>query len=221
MPYNPGLLARDWKRALCVLKEGNRRFVCNQTLHRDTSEQGRLILADGQQPIAVVVTCSDSRVSPEIFFDQTLGDIFVVRNAGNIADDTALGAIEYAVKYLRAPLVVVVGHNHCGAVAAAYEQHQQESGHGGYGRIKDNLNPKGDNKQLDCENNHEFPDYLQSVLDVIRLSLKDISGLDGAVVDNTLYAVARIQNNETVKNAGTKVLGAAYCLVTGEVSFLS
>lgn len=93
----------------------------NKGIKRDTNAADRNVLKDGQKPFAVVLTCSDSRVSPEIYFDQKLGDIFVVRNAGDIADAAALGSIEYAVEHLKAPLVVVAGHSKCGAVTAAVQ----------------------------------------------------------------------------------------------------
>lgn len=110
----------DPKVSLQLLKDGNKRYVTNQTIQRGANEADRNILAIGQKPFAVILTCSDSRVSPEIFFDQKSGDIFVIRNAGGIADTTALGSIEYAVEHLKVPLVCVVGHSKCGAVTAAF-----------------------------------------------------------------------------------------------------
>ena len=118
--HDPGERINDWNTALQFLVDGNKRYVDDQTIARDTNAKDRGILKDGQKPFAVVVTCSDSRVAPEIYFDQKLGDIFVVRNAGNISDTAALGSIEYAVGHLKAPLVVVVGHGNCGAVTGAF-----------------------------------------------------------------------------------------------------
>ena len=118
--HNPEERVGDWRTALQYLADGNLRYADNRTMARDTNARDRNVLKDGQKPFAVVVTCSDSRVSPEIYFDQKLGDIFVIRNAGNIADATALGSIEYAVGHLHTPLVVVVGHSRCGAVSGAY-----------------------------------------------------------------------------------------------------
>ena len=117
--HDPGELITDWNAALLLLEEGNRRYVTDSGMERDTNAEDRDVLSSGQQPFAVIVTCSDSRVPPEIYFDQKLGDIFVIRNAGNIADRTALGSIEYAAEHLHAPLVVVVGHSQCGAVGGA------------------------------------------------------------------------------------------------------
>lgn len=118
--HNPGDLVSDWQVAQQYLMDGNKRFIDNQTITRDTNAADRTILKDGQQPFAIIVTCADSRVSPEIYFDQKLGDIFVIRNAGNIIDETTLGSIEYAVEHLGTPLVVVVGHTNCGAVTGAF-----------------------------------------------------------------------------------------------------
>ena len=118
--HQPDQAVTDPSLSLQLLKDGNKRYVSNQTLSRDTNETDRSLLSNGQKPFAVILTCSDSRVSPEIYFDQKLGDIFVIRNAGGIADMTALGSIEYAVGHLRAPLICVVGHSKCGAVTAAF-----------------------------------------------------------------------------------------------------
>jgi carbonic anhydrase len=106
-------------QALQLLKEGNDRYAADRSEHKDVSQKRRLELVKGQHPFAVVLTCADSRVPPELIFDRGLGDIFVLRLAGNIADPFVLGSIEYAVEHLHVPLVVVLGHDHCGAVAAA------------------------------------------------------------------------------------------------------
>ena len=105
--------------ALKLLKEGNARFVSGQLAPKDHYAEDRLKLSEGQHPFAVVLCCSDSRVAPEILFDQQLGDVFVIRNAGNVVDEDVLGSIEYAVEHLGSPLVVVLGHSSCGAVTAA------------------------------------------------------------------------------------------------------
>jgi carbonic anhydrase len=119
--HDPAEAVGDWETALQYLKEGNKRYLDDKTIVRNTNAKDRSVLINGQKPFAIVVTCSDSRVSPEIYFDHKLGDIFVIRNAGNIADATALGSIEYAAEHLKAPLIVVVGHSRCGAVTGAFE----------------------------------------------------------------------------------------------------
>ncbi len=102
--------------ALTCLMEGNKRFVNGAVIRPGQSKARRAELAKGQQPIAIVVTCSDSRIPPELIFDKGFGDIFVVRTAGNVVDDVALGSIEYAADQLRTPLLVVMGHESCAAV---------------------------------------------------------------------------------------------------------
>src|SRR2546421_4904043 len=107
--------------ALKLLKQGNERFTQGKLAARDIGASRRAALAKGQHPFAVVLTCADSRVAPELVFDQGLGDIFVLRVAGNIADRSVIGSIEYAVEHLHTPLIVVLGHESCGAVQAALE----------------------------------------------------------------------------------------------------
>jgi carbonic anhydrase len=108
-------------QTLKKLMDGNQHFVLGQPAQKETGAVRRMELVKGQSPSAVVLTCSDSRVPPELIFDQGLGDIFVIRVAGNVADPVALGSIEYAVEHLHVPLVIVMGHDRCGAVAATLE----------------------------------------------------------------------------------------------------
>jgi carbonic anhydrase len=103
-----------WK----ALREGNDRFVAGRPEHPSQSIDHRASLADGQTPTAVVFGCADSRVAAEIIFDQGLGNMFVVRTAGHVMDAAVLGSIEYAVTVLSVPLIVVLGHDSCGAVKA-------------------------------------------------------------------------------------------------------
>lgn len=106
-----------WK----ALKEGNDRFVAGRPAHPSQSIDHRASLAAGQKPTAVIFGCADSRVAAELIFDQGLGDVFVVRTAGQAIDSAVLGSIEYAVTVLNVPLIVVLGHNSCGAVKATIE----------------------------------------------------------------------------------------------------
>lgn len=103
-----------WK----ALKEGNERFVAGEPAHPSQSIADRARLTTGQKPTAVLFGCADSRVAAEIIFDQGLGDMFVVRTAGHVVDSAVLGSIEYAVTVLDVPLIVVLGHDSCGAVKA-------------------------------------------------------------------------------------------------------
>jgi carbonic anhydrase len=101
--------------------EGNQRYVSQKEQHPDESLARRMELVGGQHPFAVILGCADSRVPPELLFDQGLGDLFVIRVAGNIVDNAILGSIEYAVEHLGTRLILVLGHEKCGAVSAAVE----------------------------------------------------------------------------------------------------
>ena len=104
--------------ALIKLLEGNNRFVEFKQNHPHQNELRLKEISSSQKPFAVIVGCSDSRVPPEIIFDQGMGDLFIIRNAGNVVDDFALASIEYAVEHLDVKLIVVLGHERCGAVDA-------------------------------------------------------------------------------------------------------
>ena len=108
--------------ALQMLKDGNNRFLTDTSMLRNVSQERRDSLKDGQNPYVVIVSCSDSRVTPTTVFNAGLGEIFDVRLAGNVVDDDALGSIEYAVQHLNTPLVIVMGHQSCGAVTATYNE---------------------------------------------------------------------------------------------------
>jgi len=117
--HKPEELIEDANLALQMLKDGNERYLKGEFISMNCCHADREVLCDRQTPFAVILTCSDSRASPEIFFDMKLGDIFIIRNAGNIADKTAIGSVEYAIEHLKCKLVVVCGHSNCGAVSAA------------------------------------------------------------------------------------------------------
>lgn len=119
-----------WK----ALKEGNERFVAGKPVHPSQGVEHRASLAGSQKPTAVVFGCGDSRVAAEIIFDQGLGDMFVVRTAGHVIDSAVLGSIEYAVAVLDVPLVVVLGHDSCGAVKATLSALDEGQVPGGYVR---------------------------------------------------------------------------------------
>ncbi len=119
-----------WK----ALKEGNERFVAGKPEHPSQSIEHRASLAAEQKPTAVVFGCADSRVAAEIIFDQGLGDMFVVRTAGHVIDAAVLGSIEYAVAVLNVPLIVVLGHDSCGAVQATLTALDDGAVPGGYVR---------------------------------------------------------------------------------------
>ncbi len=119
-----------WK----ALKEGNERFVAGQPAHPSQSVEHRASLAAGQKPTAVIFGCADSRVAAELIFDQGLGDVFVVRTAGQTIDSAVLGSIEYAVTVLNVPLILVLGHSSCGAVKATISAIDEGAIPGGFVR---------------------------------------------------------------------------------------
>jgi carbonic anhydrase len=115
--------------ALQKLMDGNKRYVEDQlTIAGRSDAHSRSALATSQKPYAIVLTCSDSRVPPELIFDKGLGEIFVIRTAGNVTDPIVLGSIEYAAEHLGSPLIMVLGHERCGAVKATVEAHGKSTG---------------------------------------------------------------------------------------------
>lgn len=155
-------------------------------------------VATGQHPFAVILGCADSRVPPEIIFDQGLGDLFVIRVAGNIVDDAILGSIEYAVEELGASLVLVLGHEKCGAVSATIK-HAEVLGH-----ISTLL------------------DAIQPAVDAVRAEPGNL--LDNAVRANIKLVVEQLQSSfpvaELVKSDRLKIVGAQYKLDCGTVEVL-
>jgi len=189
----------DPNEALVRLLEGNMRFVTGQAWHPNQFEDRRHEVAGGQHPFAAIVACADSRVPPEIVFDQGIGDLFVVRVAGNLATDEAIGSIEYAVEHLGVGLIVVMGHEKCGAVKAALD-----GGHapGHIGTLIDEIEPA-----------------------VARSRGKGGDPLDAAVRMNVRMVVDRLQYAEPIlaersRERIIKVVGARYDLDGGTVEFL-
>jgi carbonic anhydrase len=185
--------------ALARLKAGNQRFIAGNLQHPHQNPKRRAELATGQRPFAIVLGCADSRTSPEVLFDQGLGDLFVIRVAGNILDDHVLGSIEYAVEHLGARLIVVLGHQRCGAVQAA----------------KETLDSKA-----------EAPAHINSIVASIQPAVEATRGadLEATVKANTDNVVQSLRSSEPVLKkeveAGTiTVLGAYYDLGTGAVVF--
>ena len=131
--------ALSYQEALLALKDGNRRFVAGSHRHAGDSLEVVKTLAAGQKPYAIILTCSDSRVPPELLFDTGLGELFVVRVAGNILDPIILGSIEYAAEHLGTPLIMVLGHEKCGAVKATVDL--KGKGEGNVGAIVQAIHP--------------------------------------------------------------------------------
>jgi len=183
--------------SLQLLIEGNGRFVAGKSVHPNQDPWRRSELAGGQKPFAIILTCADSRVAPEIYFDQGLGDIFVLRNAGNVIDDHVLGSIEYAVEHLGAPLVVVVGHAKCGAVAATVAG-GEAPGH--IGSIVKSIAPS-------LESAAHAEDKVDAV---VRAHAKRVAG---AIADSAPILKGAVQGGHL------KVVAARYDLATGAVEF--
>jgi carbonic anhydrase len=192
------------KQALAKLKEGNRRFVEDANACAADLATRRTELAAGQHPWAIVLTCSDSRVTPELIFGGvTLGELFVVRNAGNVLDTGALGTIEYGTEHLHAPLVVVMGHKKCGAVAAACDV------------VKKGAQLEGSIGKM-----------VQPILPVALAALFTSEDFVGQTVRNNAVSGARRITEESsivshlVESGAVKIVAAVYDIETGEVQFI-
>ena len=180
------------------LVEGNKRFVSGKTRAYSVVPL-RAKLASGQQPNVIVLSCSDSRVAPELVFDQSLGDIFTVRTAGNVADPVALGSIEYAVDHIHSPLLVVMGHQKCGAVAAACSGDKMPSAN--LQAIVDKIDPA-----VSLAKTHAKSDELieSTVKENVHQSAKDLLANSAIIRD-------------AVKSGKLTVVEAEYELGSGEV----
>jgi len=140
------------EEALQRLMDGNQRYVDNQMTGSKLCDLStRTSLAKSQQPYAIILTCSDSRVPPEILFDKGLGEIFVIRVAGNIPDPVVLGSIEYAAEHLGSPLVMVLGHERCGAVKATVDAKGKSSGSKNIDAIVKGVAPAVKTAVKDCQ----------------------------------------------------------------------
>lgn len=186
------------EQALKNLKDGNQRFIQGNCQDARKSAQRRAEVARGQKPVAVIVGCSDSRVPPELIFDQGLGDIFIIRLAGNIVDGAALGSIEYAVDHLGTPLVVVLGHQDCGAIKATV---QGGEAHGHITILVETLKPA-------VEKAKGQPGDL----------------LDNAIRANVQLITEQLKSADPIMSAAVKagkvkIVGAHYNMNTGVVSF--
>lgn len=189
--------------ALARLMAGNARFVAGRMRTRDVVG-GRQALAGGQRPFAAILGCADSRVAPELAFDQGLGDLFVVRVAGNFAHDDAVASMEYAAKFLGVPLIMVMGHSGCGAVAAALsvvKEHTVLPGH--------------------------LPGLVESIRPAAQGAVRRGAPnlLEVATSENVRHAVARLATSAPVlgpmhERAEVKVVGAVYNLQTGKIELV-
>jgi carbonic anhydrase len=198
-------LPNDPKEALKRLAAGNKRFVEGAPLHSRSSKEMRKELVGGQQPFAAILGCSDSRVPPELVFDQGLGDLFIVRNAGNVVADDVMGSLQYAGLSLKIQLLVVLGHGNCGAVTAALDAMSKGAKH---------------------------PERIQTLLRMIKPGLKDLdpkltgaARLNAAVEANVRWSMRQLAESAEGKKAMEEkrfnIVGAVYELETGAVRFMS
>jgi carbonic anhydrase len=186
--------------AISKLKEGNGRYTSGNLQHPGQTTARRTELAKTQHPFAAIVSCSDSRVPPEIVFDQGLGDLFIVRVAGNVINDEGLGSIEYSVDHLGTRLIVVLGHQRCGAVQAA----------------KETIAAKG-----------KAPGHIESLVTAIKPAVEaTVNGdLDATIKANVKHVVDVLRSSTPILKAKVdsrevQVTGAYYSLDTGSVTFL-
>jgi carbonic anhydrase len=184
--------------ALQKLLEGNARFVSQRRLYPDQSLERVLAVAQSQQPFAALLSCADSRVSPEILFDTGIGDLFDVRVAGNVVTPETLGSLEYAVEFLGTKLIVVLGHERCGAVTAALAQEKLP---GSIGQLIGQITPA-----------------------MVGLTGGDL--VEQGVVANIHYQVGLIKQRspllaERLGRGELRLVGARYDLDTGRVKILS
>lgn len=185
------------QEAMERLKAGNKRFVEQKLSDKDLAKR-RAATASGQQPYAIILACADSRVAPELIFDETIGDLFVIRVAGNVVDPDVLGSIEYAVEHLGPRLIVVLGHESCGAVTAAISHEQL------HGNLDELIHKIDGGKDLPADMSKALPE---------------------AVEHNTIHqAHEMLSKSEPIKKAvddhQVQIETAVYSLDSGDVKWL-
>ena len=184
---------------LVKLKEGNQRFVTGKTIRPNQDFERLKLVADGQKPFAIVVGCSDSRVPSEIIFDQGLGDLFIVRTAGQVSSYASWGSIEFANVILGAKLIVVLGHTKCGAVSAACKV-PEVPGH--IVTLINAIRPAAE------EAHKHGGDEVENAVKInVAMQVEQLQKLEPVL-------------SKAVKKGELKVVGAVYDLQTGKVEFL-
>lgn len=197
----PGI---DSNEALKMLKDGNERFVSGEREYPHLDKDRIDETSTGQAPFVTIVSCSDSRVPPEHVFDSGIGDLFVIRLAGNVCDVDSIGTIEYGVVHLQTPLLVILGHTSCGAVTAVV---QEADVHGSIPKLVDNIVPAVEKVK------HDHSDLEGD--DLISASIKQ--NVWQSIEDTLLHSP---ETAELVKEGKLKVVGAIYALDSGEVEWL-
>jgi len=187
------------EEVIARLMEGNRRYMAGELEKHDVKTR-REASKNGQKPMATVVSCSDSRVVPEYIFDTNIEDIFTIITAGNVVGDICIGSIEYAVAHLGTPVVMVLGHEKCGAVTAAYDDHKE----GNITTIVEKIKPGISGVE---RTDHKDADIIKCASANVKAVMNEI-----------------IEKSEIVRNAvekgKTKVVGAMYYLEDGRVEML-
>ena len=199
------------QEALDRLKEGNQRFVANARDQDATQYHTRRAeLAAGQQPFAIILGCSDSRVPAELVFDQGLGDLFVIRVAGNIVAPSQVGSVEFAAARYDTRLVVVLGHSQCGAILATLEEMQRptENQSRNLKAIVDRVRPSVETVMEAHRDGH--PDRIVEA--AVRANIR-------ASVDHLRHGSELLEN--LIDREGLAVVGAEYSLETGKVDFFT
>ncbi len=191
------------RKALDILKEGNKRFVNNLKLHRDLLEQVN-DTRDGQWPFATILSCIDSRTSAELIFDQGLGDVFSVRIAGNIVNTDILGSMEFACKVAGSKLIVVLGHSKCGAVKGACDHVEM----GNLTELLSKIQPAVyEEKVTDSNRNASNSVFVENVAQInVKRNVKNI-------IERSYILEQMIENGEI------GIVGAMHNIETGEVEF--
>lgn len=188
--------------ALQKLMDGNKRYVEGAPINKDLGDTKRKEILKGQHPFATVITCSDSRVPPEHIFDQGLGDIFVIRVAGNVVDSIALGSIEYGTEHVQTPLLMLLGHSDCGAVKATLGA--KGTPEGNIGAIVKKIQPAVKKAKKKGGSNEEV--------------------LETAIKENVMNVYADVMKSpiikELVHEGKLKIVAAEYDLATGKVYML-
>jgi carbonic anhydrase len=182
------------------LVAGNQRFLEEKTIHPHQNKNSVLKNQNGQHPFAVIVTCSDSRVAPEILFDQGIGDLFVIRNAGTLISDIDMGSIEYAVEHLDAKLVVVLGHTECGAIKAYVGDKNND-----YQKHRNHID---DIVEIIANEQEEKQEE--------KLHPKEENIL-GCINANIEHSTKTIANNPIIKEHKTKIVAMRYDVHTGKI----
>ncbi|NWK76019.1 carbonic anhydrase [Acinetobacter cumulans] len=197
------------EEALERLKKGNERFVSGQTQHlKLLTHQERAAMAESQEPFAIILGCSDSRVPAEMVFDQGLGDLFVIRVAGNIVAPSQVGSVEFAADSFGCPLVIVLGHTHCGAIHSTIEALMNPA-----------TPPSANLMSIVNRVRPSVEILLQTELkdDLDKLSVHAVRSNVFASVNQLRHGSAVLEN--LIAQGKLKVVGAEYSLETGKVSF--